>query len=68
MYRRRESDLPGPSPWAAGEYLADCHKHVERYPAVFLHPVQQEGAKAAVLRNGRFQRPYFFALRVVRLI
>ena len=34
----------------------------------FCHPVQQEGAKAAVLRNGRFQRPYFFALRVVRLI
>ena len=33
-HRRRYLRLPGRSSWAVGEYPADCHEQVERYPKV----------------------------------
>ena len=32
--RRRNPCLPGRGTWAVGEYPADCHEQVERYPKV----------------------------------
>ena len=46
--------------WCVREYLADCHKHVERYPAVFLPPRTARGGKGGGIEEWALSASIFF--------